>query len=361
MKTLIVIPALNPSSDLLNYVSELKESGLKDILIVDDGSGEHTQYIFNELAERYQCKVLKHAKNLGKGRALKNAFNYFLTLPELSSFNGVVTADSDGQHLVKDVIRMANALDQNPDSLVLGCRDFDSDNVPPKSKFGNKLTRLLLRLLYGRKVTDTQTGLRGFPTSIIAGMLDVDGERFEYETEMLMYAFKENLSIPEITIDTVYFDNNAETHFNPILDSIRIYRVIFATFFKYLLASASSFIVDIGAFQLLLMLGLWLGISRGSHLIVGATVLARVVSATFNFFVNKNLVFKGEKRLGKTLVKYSSLALVQMLISAILVSYIWSQQGGAEVIIKIIVDTILFLISYQVQQKWVFRKDSSQQ
>lgn len=356
MRTLIVIPALNPPTELLEYVNKLKQFGLDDIMIIDDGSNEKFQYIFEKLRQEYDCIILKHAKNLGKGRALKNAFNYFLTMPNVKEFNGVVTADSDGQHRVEDVINMIKELEQHPKSLILGCRDFDSENVPPKSKFGNKLTKFVFRLFYGRKITDTQTGLRGFPKDILREMIDIPGERFEYETKMLIHMFEENINIEETTIETIYYDNNAETHFNPIKDSLRIYKVIFGSFFKYLISSLSSFIVDIGLFQLILWISLATGFSRGTVPIIVATVIARIFSSYFNFTINKNFVFNGEKSIRKTIIKYYSLAIVQMILSAVLVSAVWHIIFGSETIIKIVVDTILFFVSYQIQRRWVFRK-----
>lgn len=356
MKTLIVIPALNPPLDLIQYIEKLRQSGLEDILIVDDGSRSECGYIFEQLRDKQGCQILTHAKNLGKGRALKNAFNYFLTMPNVEEYNGIVTADSDGQHRVEDVLSMVETISNYPDSLILGCRDFDSENVPPKSKFGNKLTKLVFKLLYGRKITDTQTGLRGFPKAILHDMLEIPGERFEYETKMLIHTFDKSIPIKEITIETIYFDGNAETHFNPIKDSLRIYKVIFASFFKYLLSSLSSFLLDIGLFQLFLWISLSVGIHRGALLILLSTILARIISSYFNFTMNKNFVFDGEKRIHKTIVKYYSLAVFQMLLSAAMVTVVWNMFSGSETAIKILVDTILFLTSYQVQRRWVFRE-----
>ena len=139
IKTLIVIPALNPPIELSDYVAKLIESGLENVLIVNDGSRPEFKNIFEKLRDEHGCQILTHAKNLGKGRALKNAFNYFLTMPDVEDYNGIVTADSDGQHRVEDVLSMVNMISNHSDSLILGCRDFDSEGVPPKSKFGNKI------------------------------------------------------------------------------------------------------------------------------------------------------------------------------------------------------------------------------
>lgn len=341
MKTLIVIPALNPPEELIDYVERLRASGLEDILIVDDGSSKKFKHIFVELKEKYGCQLLTHAKNLGKGRALKNAFNYFLTMPDVKEYNGLVTADSDGQHRVEDVISMVKEIDKHPESLILGCRDFDSDNVPPKSKFGNKLTKAVFRIFYGRSITDTQTGLRGFPKRILKGMIDISGERFEYETKMLIHTFEENISIAETTIETIYYDNDDSKY---LKNEPNITLYIFNESF-------------IGLFQIILWIALAIGIDRGTVPIIVSTVLARVFSSYFNFTMNKNFVFNGEKSIRKTIMKYYSLAAIQMCMSAALVAIIWHLLGGSETVIKIIVDTLLFFISYQIQRRWVFRKE----
>ena len=250
-KILILIPALNPPIQLIDYVKLLLDNGLKDILLVDDGSKEEFKEIFDTIEKfpNANIKVFKHAKNLGKGRALKNAFNYFLTLPNLAEYSGVVTADSDGQHRVEDVIKVAKEVEENPNKLILGCRDFDLEQVPPKSKFGNKITNGAFKLFYGKNISDTQTGLRGFPTAIIKDFLDIVGARFEYETKMLIYCFQKEIEIKEVVIETVYFNDNSETHFNPIIDSLKIYKVTLSPFLKYIASAISSFILDILSFK----------------------------------------------------------------------------------------------------------------
>ena len=138
-------------------------------------------------------------------------------------------------------------------------------------------------------------------------------------------------------------------------DSLKIYKVIFASFFKYLLSSISSFLLDIGLFQFFLWSAIVVGTQRGAVLILLSTILARAISSYFNFTMNKNFVFNGEKRIQRTIVKYYSLAVFQMLLSALMVAVIWNMWSGSETAIKIVVDTILFLASYQIQRRWVFK------
>ncbi|WP_427170699.1 bifunctional glycosyltransferase family 2/GtrA family protein [Fusobacterium nucleatum] len=357
-KTLILIPALNPPKQLIDYVKSLLENNLNDILLVDDGSKEEFKEIFDIIEEfpNANIKVFRHAKNLGKGRALKNAFNYFLTLPNLDEYNGIVTADSDGQHRVEDVIKLAKEVEENPNTLILGCRDFDLEQVPPKSKFGNKITNGAFKLFYGKNISDTQTGLRGFPTAIIKDFLDIAGERFEYETKMLIYCFQKEIEIKEVIIETIYFNDNSETHFNPIIDSLKIYKVTLSPFLKYIVSAIFSFIVDILSFKWVLFILLLIGNYVGAFPIFIATAIARIISSCFNFYLNKKFVFKYEKNTKKSLLKYYALCVIQLLISALFVTVVWKYTKYSETIIKIVVDSILFLLSYFVQQRWVFKR-----
>lgn len=190
-KNVIIIPALDPPDRLEDYVASLIENGFARIVLIDDGSGPDHQPLFSRLSLRPEVTVLRHAVNLGKGRALKDAFNYVLnTWP--SDFSGVITADSDGQHTVQDVIRVQDELDKGKNTLILGTRDFSKENVPFKSRYGNRITSGVFRLLYGTYLQDTQTGLRGIPRAFLGPYMTLDGERFEYEMNMLIYNARQN-------------------------------------------------------------------------------------------------------------------------------------------------------------------------
>ena len=164
MKSIIVIPALNPPEQFVSYVDELIASGAEHLLLVDDGSSPEKKAIFETLEKHPQCTVLTHPVNMGKGRALKDAFAYILEQPQWKGL-GVITADSDGQHLPADVLRLDQKMAElhafDKSAIVLGCRNFHQDDVPLRSSFGNLITSALFHLLYGVKVTDTQTGLLG--------------------------------------------------------------------------------------------------------------------------------------------------------------------------------------------------------
>lgn len=352
-KTLVLIPALNPPENLIEYIKELKENGLNEILIVNDGSSDNFKFIF-ENAQKMGCVVFEHEKNLGKGKALKNGFKYFLENYNLEDFNGVVTADSDGQHKVEDVLKISKQLDENVRNLILGCRNFDDDIVPARSKFGNKVTINVFRIFYNKKISDTQTGLRGFPNNILKEMLEISGDKFEYETRMLIYCFDNNIKIDEVEISTVYFNNNAETHFNAITDSARIYKVIFSSFLRYLFSSISSFVVDVTLFTLFLIF--FKNYFQISKAIIFSTIFARVISSIFNFILNKNYVFNSKIKIKNLIFKYYLLCICIMLSSAFFTSIIWSLLKINETVVKIFVDLFLFLMSYSIQKNYIFKR-----
>lgn len=344
----LIIPSYEPDEKLINLLEELQKDGYSNIIIVDDGSGLEYQHIFDRAKTRFNICLLQHSVNQGKGRALKTAFSHVLeTMPDAV---GCITADSDGQH-TPDCIRLcAEALLQNKDSLIMGCRCFDQENVPARSEFGNKCTRVIMKYMAGVSVSDTQTGLRGIPAAFMKTLLSVKGERFEFETNMLLETKAQKVSIVEVPIQTIYIEENKSSHFNPIKDSVRIYMM----FGKFLFSSLSSSVVDLALFSLfcyLLKGKQWGAVSY----IVASTVLARVLSAAYNYFINYKVVFQSKSSVRSTLLKYILLAVCQMLCSALLVDLLYPLFGGFEVLVKVPVDVMLFFLSFFIQREFVYR------
>lgn len=217
----VVIPALNPVPELSGLVTALLDRGAAEVIVVDDGSDPECGGVFAALRGLPCCTVLTHDRNLGKGRALKTAFTWILQRrPELP---GVVTADADGQHSVEDIFTVARTLTAGTGALVLGVRDFTASGVPARSVLGNRLTSAVFRLLYRRRVGDTQTGLRGIPTEALRWMVELEGERYDYEITMLIEAARRGLAFTQVPIATRYFDNNAGSHYRLVRDSARIF------------------------------------------------------------------------------------------------------------------------------------------
>ena len=265
-----------------------------DIILVDDGSGADFAPLFAIAQSNYACHLQRHADNKGKGRALKTAISYILD--NFPNAKGIVTIDSDGQHTYEDMMKCLAEFLQHPDSLVLGVRTFEK-SVPLRSKFGNLLTRDVLGAMTGMNVSDTQTGLRVIPMSWLPKLLTVEGERYEFEMNMLLEAKEDNILICEVGIATIYLDEN-----------------------------------------------------QSSHL---ASILARAISSVVNFTLNHKVVFKRGQ--SNSAIKYFTLVVVQIVLSSLLVTVLGNALTTLPIsLVKILVDGTLFFVSYFVQKHLIF-------
>ena len=222
-RCVVVLPSLNPNEKFDRVVDGLREAGFQRILIVDDGSDEQHQTHFRRAETFPECTVIRHEVNKGKGRALKDGFIAVLKL--FPDTEGVITIDGDGQHLTEDIIACGNRMLEEGNKIILGCRDFDLPGVPPRSVAGNKTTSRMFRL-YGITLSDTQTGLRAIPARFLSRFTAIEGERFEYETNMLLKMKRRGIDFIEQAIETVYEDENAGSHYNAVKDSWRIFKIM---------------------------------------------------------------------------------------------------------------------------------------
>ncbi|MDD6102152.1 MAG: glycosyltransferase family 2 protein [Clostridiales bacterium] len=225
MNAVVILPSYNPDQKMVDTVNGLIENGFKDIVVVDDGSREDCKKFFREVEKSEHVTLLTHEVNKGKGRAMKTAFSYVYN--NKKGISGVVTADGDGQHLPKDVAACVKRMEKASDRIVFGVRNFSDESVPSRSKLGNTLTKFIFRVLLGIKISDTQTGLRAIPFKYLPLMAEIEGERYEYETNQIIEIKRNRIKISEVVIDTVYIDENESSHFHPLKDSARIYKIIF--------------------------------------------------------------------------------------------------------------------------------------
>jgi len=352
-QTTVVIPSLEPDSRLAPYVRELVEAGYH-VVVVNDGSNESYKPVFDEIAGIENVQVLHHAVNRGKGCALKTAYRHIEeNVPETM---WIVTADADGQHTKEDVKKVEQALKDGMEGLVLGSRDFSLSHVPKKSRFGNRITSFAFRLLYGVRCPDTQTGLRGFKRDLLQRMQAIKGDRFEYEMTVLIDLSRDNIPLPAVTIETVYENENEGSHFNPIKDSIRIYKVIFANFFKFISSSVVSTGIDMGVAYLLLYILSKMGVAPTWVRIFISTAVARLISATTNFLLNKKFVFNLKKGGRDALWRYIVLCIVIWGISAGASAIVNHVLNISEYLVLPVVNIVLFFLSYRVQRNWVFKE-----
>ena len=334
MRCGVLIPAYEPGEALPALTRALMDKGVP-VVVVNDGSTTGLEYF--ERIRAQGAVVLEHGENLGKGRALKTGLAWMAE----QGYEGVVTADADGQHSLEDILRVARALASGSRRLVLGIRDVS--RMPNRSRTGNRLTRTLFRLLYGIKLQYTQTGLRGIPLTgeNRSGLLSLTGERYEYEMEMLIEAGELfPAGIQELEIETIYLeDSDTSSHFRPLADGARIYSVLFRHFPRFFLSSILAFLVDYSLFNLLYYLLF--------HRSVPAAVLARVVSAGVNYTVNRKLVFGSSYHL----LGYVKICLVILLAGSGLMYLLVDCLSLPAFLVKPLVDCGLYVLSFAAQNR----------
>ncbi|AFV03786.1 hypothetical protein UNSWDHB_1010 [Dehalobacter sp. UNSWDHB] len=337
----ILIPAYEPDERLLRLIEDIKEKCDFQIVIVDDGSGKPYSKIF-QAAGKLGCTVLTHPANEGKGAALKTGFRY---IKEKGEKEGVICADSDGQHLPEDIIRVAQVAKERREFIVLGSRKF-CGKVPPRSRFGNTVTRAVFSVSSGSHLTDTQTGLRGYSADMLDWLGSIQGKRFEYEMNILLEAKAAGYLFYEVWINTVYDEKNRSSHFRTFSDSARVYYPIL----KFCTSSLMSGALD---FALLLLFQF-----STSNLLI-AVVGARVCSSIFNYSMNHYFVFSRNKSTEhhKSAPKYFSLVVFIMACNYGLMYLFHILIGAPLVFAKIITELTLFLFSYWSQRNFVFSSE----
>ena len=336
----ILIPSFNPDRNLINLVTKLSIDSWSQIVIVNDGSINESNHIFDKLKDINNVLVISHSSNKGKGAALKTGIKHIND--NAKTIKGIITVDADGQHLVDDVQKIAKSAQERENDVIFGVRSF-GDNIPFRSKFGNNLTKRLLYIFNGISISDTQTGLRYLPVSIFSELLTLTGNKYEYELECLFAINRLGYNITQIQIQTVYMDNNSGSHFRPLIDSARIYMV----FARFSFSSLLSFGLDITIFALFLSY---------SQSIFAATIMARVISGVFNFILNRNFVFQvyDKNNLIKESISYIILWTILMLLSALIVSFAEESSSYVVILLKILVDLLLFFIAFYVQKNIIF-------
>ena len=351
----VVLPSLDPDEKLIAVIDGLLSAGFTDIILINDGSKKENLHYFETAAAHPEVTVLHHEVNRGKGAALKTAFQWFLeNRPDAM---GVVTVDGDNQHHPDDTKACSLKMLQTG-KVILGCRDFSLPHVPARSRIGNNATCLVFKLMVGMTISDTQTGLRAIPTEAVRAFCAVRGDRFEYETNMLLAMKEQCIDYGEVKIRTVYIEENKSSHFRAVRDSWRIYKLILGHFFRYTLASMVSALVDNGLYNLLSIL--MESVLSGILLTAIPTVTARICSSLLNFFLNKKVVFRSSVGTGKAILRYYALAIPQMLAQLGLTYGVYELFGIGDDqfilrgVIYAIVMVALYFISFTIQQRWVF-------
>ncbi len=362
MVRIAVIPAYEPDNKLIEVASEAAAAGFQ-VVIVDDGSengkavksGKVTGEAFHRIFEeaKFFAHVIRYSENRGKGYAMKTAFSYIRENYAEEDYT-VVVIDSDGQHKVSDAIRLTDYAIAHRDTLVLGSRR-QSAKSPLRSRIGNGITRNVFRAVSGVYIYDTQTGMRAFSGDLMERALMVSGDRYEYEMNMLMDFSRARISMAELPIETIYIDDNAGSHFNPLKDSLKIYGEIL----KFSASSFASFLIDYLIFVCIVAL-----FGSTTTTVLFANVFARFISAVSNYSINRNFVFagagelSGKEKIGERDITYAkryALLAVSILAMNSALLYILTVFTVADpAILKIVVECIMFFVSFTIQRQFVF-------
>ena len=335
----VLIPAYKPAPSLPDLVRSLLTGDLiRAVVVVDDGSGASFRHLFDELEVTDGVHVLRHVVNLGKGAALRTGLNFAAcSFPDAT---GVVTADADGQHLMVDVLRVAEELVENPSHLVMGARQFGAD-VPLRSRFGNVLTRYVMRALVGQNLADTQTGLRGIPMDLIPRLMRSTASGYEFEMDMLLICKRERHRIREVPIQTIYIEENRSSHFNPILDSMRIYFLLA----RFCLTSIATALIDNAVFAV-------------SYFtfpsVLGSLVSGRLLATIFNYLAVRRIVFHSRERHFIVLPKYLLLVAVSGAVSYVLITSLVAWLSLPVIAAKLFAEGVLFIANFVIQRDLIF-------
>lgn len=341
----IIVPAYQPPPELVSFIDGLLSQGFSSVIIVNDGSSqERCGTTFDALRARDGVVILEHGNKRGKGEALKTAFNFYLT--NCPNSKGVITVDADGQHRLEDVLKVAQAFQREPSKLCLGVRSFDRD-TPLRSRIGNEVSRILFKLIVGIAISDTQTGLRALPKTLLPALVELKASGYEFELEALIYACNSQILINQVTIPAIYFNNNSSSHFNPILDSLRIYFVLF----RFVLTSLSTFVIDTIIFASAYAL---------SGSLLGSAFAARSVAGIYNFMVVRSFVFKSNGSILRQALVYAGLVFGLMFVSYGLTLYFTRTFATPPVVANAMSNTLLFFVNFTIQRLFLFKSRQSE-
>lgn len=347
MKYVLVIPTFEPTQQLIDTLTDLSKNPATANaakIVINDGSSKGYEFL-NLASTFFNVTLLQHKFNLGKGAAIKTGLAH---LNSLQGTDFMITLDSDGQHPATEVEKLIHQINKSPCDLVIGSRDFSVKGIPFRSWFGNQLTRILFFLVYHVRLRDTQSGLRAYKKTTFTSLLGIESNRYEFEMDALVHILRENQSIDQVDVATVYIDGNKSSHFNPMLDSMRIYFV----FLRYSLSSFFAATLDAILFFTLVNFGLSF---------IGSHFISRTLLGTLNFLINKNVVFKYSTSGKSVIVKYFALLYLSGLASFGVMRLIQQNTSIGLTLVKIVAEVTIFFGNFAAQKYFVFRKSRNLQ
>ena len=355
----IVIPAYRPDDRLFGVIDGLISDEHR-FVVVDDGSGPVCASLFRKLEKEYShcVTVIHHSLNRGKGHAMKTAFEHIQNV--CREDDGILTIDADSLDRLNDAKALISAWEGDRSAFYIASNVF-TGKIPLRDKIGSTITRSVFAVTSGVRIGDTESGLRAFSVKLIPDLLKIKGERFDFEIAELLYAAKERIRIVEIPFEREYSTGNHRRHYL-FKDSWLIYKMIFV----FMLSSFSCFLID---YTLLLVLaGVFkklpgaievsagefrlsmLGTQVDTHLL--ALIIARTVSSFCNYLLNREIVFKTGSR--AAIVRFYAVIIGLLLANYGLLALVASENGLPLWIAQLVVQAVLYPISFILQRKFVF-------
>ncbi len=357
----IVIPAYNPPASFSQYVNDLVDEGFSRIVIVNDGSRTDKLPVFFKV-KRLGAVVIDHKQNLGQGAALRTGFQYYMDHYQGQS-DGVITLNADRQLPAADAAKIASSLHNEQEmgsfALVVGTRNLLGKNVSDYDYNMGGVMKLLYHMLMGVRLNDPLSGVFGIPDMRVAQCLDIGGDGYSYATSMTM-SF-EKIGFLQVPVSYVNYEEGVERSFRKVKDTIWILFTIFKKFIFYSVTSLSASILDV------ILFGIFTSVTfRGNPMaIIYSTICARVISASMNYLLTKHFVFHFKSDSAQETTKSAGafflLSAMQCICSALVVSAMKFLLGGNVIGIKVLVDAILFFVSYKIQHKYIFKDDKKKE
>lgn len=219
-KTVIMIPSYEPDPRLIQLAKYFSEHEF-DVLVINDGSNESFDNIFEEVKQYAEVEGYKF--NRGKGEAMK--YGYTIIKEDFPDADFIITCDGDGQHSPRDVERLYQKL-RETNELVFGVRMFGKE-TPARSRFGNDVSKIIRSTLTKQFMVDDQCGLRGFPIRYLPDLIALQGSRYEYEMNQIVVFQLKHYKIIQMPIEVIYEVGNPTSHFKVFRDTGRIHHAIF--------------------------------------------------------------------------------------------------------------------------------------
>jgi putative flippase GtrA len=337
----VIIPAYQPGDPLLRLIGELAVAPtVSSIVVVNDGSSAACDATFAAAAAQPRTTVLRHAVNLGKGAALQTGLNHVLCACPADATP--VTADADGQHRPDDILAVAREGARCPRALVMGARTFGT-STPFRSRLGNTLTRHIMRLAVGARIRDTQTGLRAIPRELIPALLRLSARGYEFELDMLLVARQRGFEVREVPIQTVYEPGNPSSHFDPLLDSMRIYFVLL----RFTLAAILTAILDYSIFTTVL------AISDGT---ARAHTAARAMALVFNYLALRRMVFYSDLTHRSVFPRYLLVVAASGAVSYALMRFLMLETSMHVLAAKACAESLVFFANFAILREYIFHR-----